>query len=84
MTLYSNMNWLGIVGLRQSASLVINQITVDGFASLFNYMTVGRASDSMMGPTQSLLIYLSWLVLDLVLSVAWLFGVQLGARVWIQ
>ena len=37
--------------MRQSACLVINPITVDSFASLFNYMPVGRASDSMMGPT---------------------------------
>ena len=57
--------------MRQSACLVINPITVDSFASLFNCTPFGRASDSMMG----LLIYLSWLGLDLVLSVAWSFGV---------
>ena len=34
--------------MRQSACLVINPITVDSFASLFNCMPVGRASDSMM------------------------------------
>ena len=37
--------------MRQSACLVINPITVDSFASLFNCTPVGRASDSMMGPT---------------------------------
>ena len=41
--------------MRQSAYLVINPITVDGFASLFNCTPVGRASDSVMGPTYSLL-----------------------------
>ena len=63
--------------MRQFACLVINPITVDGFASLFNCTPVGRASDSMMGPTKSLLIYSSWLGLDLVLSFAWSFGAQL-------
>ena len=37
--------------MRQSACLVINQITVDNFAALFNCTPVGRASDSMMAPT---------------------------------
>ena len=37
--------------MRQSACLVINPITVDGYASLFNCTPVGRASDSMMAPT---------------------------------
>ena len=37
--------------MRQSACLVINPITVDGFAALFNYTPVDRASDSMMAPT---------------------------------
>ena len=55
--------------IRQSARLVINPITVDSFASLFNCTPVGSAPDSMMGPTKSLCIYLSWLGLDLVLSV---------------
>ena len=35
----------------QSACLVINPITVDGFAILFNCTPVDRASDSMMAPT---------------------------------
>ena len=35
----------------QSACLVINQITVDGYATLFNCPPVDRASDSMMAPT---------------------------------
>ena len=37
--------------MRQSACLVINPITVNNFASLFNCPPVGRASDSMMAPT---------------------------------
>ena len=37
--------------LRQSACLVINPFTVDGYAALFNCTPVDRASDSMMAPT---------------------------------
>ena len=37
--------------VRQSACLVINPVTVDNFASLFNCSPVDRASDSMMAPT---------------------------------
>ena len=37
--------------MRQSACLVLNPITVNNFASLFNCTPVGRASDSMMAPT---------------------------------
>ena len=37
--------------MRQSACLVLNSITVNNFASLFNCTPVGRASDSMMAPT---------------------------------
>ena len=37
--------------MRQSACLVINPITVDGYAVLFNCTPVDRASDSMMAPT---------------------------------
>ena len=37
--------------LRQSACLVINPITFDGYAVLFNCTPVDRASDSMMAPT---------------------------------
>ena len=37
--------------MRQSTCLVINPITVDGFAALFNYTPVDRASDSMMAPS---------------------------------
>ena len=36
---------------RRSACLVINPITVDGYAALFNCTPVDRASDSMMAPT---------------------------------
>ena len=37
--------------MRQSACLVINQVTVNNFAALFNCTPVDRASDSMMAPT---------------------------------
>ena len=37
--------------MRQSACLVINPITVDNFAALFNCTPVDRASNSMMAPT---------------------------------
>ena len=37
--------------MRQSACLVINPITVDDFAALFNCTPVDRASDSAMAPT---------------------------------
>ena len=39
-----------INAMQQSLCLVINPITVDSFASLFNCTPVGRAPDSMMGP----------------------------------
>ena len=44
-------------------------------ASHLNCTPIGRASDSMMDPILS--IYFSWLQPDLVLSVAWLFEIQL-------
>ena len=37
--------------MRQSACLVINSITVDGFAALFYCNPVDRAPESMMAPT---------------------------------
>ena len=37
--------------IRQSACLVINPITVDNPAALFNCTLVGRSSDSMIAPT---------------------------------
>ena len=37
--------------MQQSVCLVINPITVDGFAALFNCMPVDQASDSVMAPT---------------------------------
>ena len=40
---------LNVMG--QSACLVINPITVDNFAALFNCTPVDRASDSIMAPT---------------------------------
>ena len=36
---------------RQSVCLVINPITVDNFAALFNCTPVDRATDSMMAST---------------------------------
>ena len=37
--------------MRQSACLVINPITVYGYAAFFSCMPVDRASDSMMAST---------------------------------
>ena len=37
--------------MRQSKCLVINPITVDGYAALFNCTPVDQASESMMAPT---------------------------------
>ena len=37
--------------MQQSACLVINSITDDGYAALFNCTPVDQASDSMMAPT---------------------------------
>ena len=37
--------------MRQSACLVVNPITVNNFAILFNFTPVGRGSDSMIAPT---------------------------------
>lgn len=37
--------------MRHTACLVVNPITVDNFAALFNCTPVGRASDSMTAPT---------------------------------
>ena len=37
--------------MRQFACLVINPMTVDNFAALFNFTRVDRASDSMMAQT---------------------------------
>ena len=60
--------------MRQSGCLVINRITVDYFAALFNYTPVDRASDTMMAPT--ITIHFSWLGPELS-SVAWFTGAQL-------
>ena len=38
--------------MRQSACLVFNPIMVDNYAAFFNCTPVGRASDSMMAPTE--------------------------------
>ena len=45
--------------MRQTACLVVNPITVNNCADLFNYEPVGRASGLMMAPAQS--FQLSWL-----------------------
>ena len=37
--------------MRQSACLVVNPITVDNLAALFNCTPVDRAADTMMAPT---------------------------------
>ena len=42
--------------MRQSADLVINPITVDNFAALFNGTPVDRASNSMIAPDLKLCI----------------------------
>ena len=42
-----------VVVMRQSACLMINPVTVNNFAVLFNCMTVGRGSDSMIAPTKA-------------------------------
>ena len=39
--------------MREFACLVVNQITLDNFAALFNVRPVDRASDSMMARTYS-------------------------------
>ena len=60
--------------MRQSACIVINPITVDGYAALFNCTPVDRASDSMMARPKA--IHFSWLGPELS-SVAWSTGAQL-------
>ena len=45
--------------IRQSACLVINPITVDGYAAFFNCTPVDRASNSMMARPKA--IHFSWL-----------------------
>ena len=60
--------------MRQSACLVINPITVDGYATLFDCMPVDRASKSMMAPPKA--IHFSRLGPELS-SVAWSIGAQL-------
>ena len=62
--------------MRQSACLVVNPITVDNFASLFNCTPVGRASDTVMDPTNKA-TYFSRLGPELFVSVAWPTWVQL-------
>ena len=60
--------------MRQTTRLVINPITVDGYAALLNCMPVDRASDSMMARRKA--IHFSWLGPELS-SVAWSTGAQL-------
>ena len=54
--------------MRLSACLVFNPITVNTYASLFDFMPVGRAPDSMIAPTK--VIRFSWLGFELFSSVA--------------
>ena len=68
-----NLNVMG-----QSACLVINPITVDGSAALFNCTPVDRASDSMMARPKA--IHFSWLGPE-PSSVSWSTGAQLVASV---
>ena len=46
--------------MRQYACLVINPITVDNFAALFNCTPVDRSSDSMMARTKAIHLSLLW------------------------
>ena len=48
--------------MRQTACLVVNPITVNNFAALFNCTPAGRASDLMMAPAWN--FQWSWLGLD--------------------
>ena len=59
--------------MRQSACLVINPITVDGYAALYNCTPVDRVSDSMMARPKA--IHFSWLGPELS-SVAWSTGLN--------
>ena len=59
--------------MRQTACLVVNPITINNFADLFNCTPVGRASDLMMASALS--FQLSWLGPDL--SLVGPTGVQL-------
>ena len=60
--------------MRQTARLVVNPITVDRFAAIFNCTPAGRASDLMMAPSK--IFHLSRLGLD-ALSLVGPTGVQL-------
>ena len=42
--------------MRKSVCLVFNPTTVNNYASLFNCIPVGRASDTMMVPTKAILL----------------------------
>ena len=54
--------------MRQSACYVINPVTADIFAALFNCTPVDRASDSMMAQPKA--IRVSWLGPEALLSFA--------------
>ena len=60
--------------MRQSACLVVNPLTIDGYAALFNWTSVDRVSDSMMARPKAILF--SWLGPELS-SLAWSTGAQL-------
>ena len=52
ITLYRRI-WYNLNVMRQAACLVFNPIIVNNYAAFFNCTPVGRASDSMMAPTES-------------------------------
>ena len=62
--------------MRQSACLVINPITVDGYATLFNCTPVDSRPVDLGRQTPPKAIHFSWLVPELS-SVAWSTGAQL-------
>ena len=61
--------------MQQSACLVINPITVDNFAALFNCTPVDRASDSMMARPKAIFILAGWA--GALASVSWSSRAQL-------
>ena len=42
--------------MRQTVCLVVNPVTVDNFAALFNCTPAGRTSDLMIAPAYQLLL----------------------------
>ena len=70
--------------MRQSACLVINPITVDSFASLFNCTPVGRASVSvilLLAVPRRLFCFGSLVVLDVVFRYLSLFLLYINIKI---